>query len=139
MSKQDDPIVQPYLKADISCEDDPFDTNDVRYRGSGYDYHVGGRISSESELKTLFIFCRSKFDITKTYQLVPRFPQEGEAELLYTHSTSEDNFSVSSDRGELKFVAEPSGLHGFFNAFIDALPGGRPEITITGSFRVHSI
>lgn len=137
MSKQDDPIVQPYLKADISYEDDPFNADNVRYGGSDGDYLLEGRINSER--KILQIFCPSKFNITKTYQLVLHSPKEGEAQLVYIRPSSEGYYNFRSNRGELKFVAEPSGLHGFFEAVIDAIPGEFPETTITGSFRVHSI
>ncbi|MDO9346291.1 hypothetical protein [Pseudomonas pergaminensis] len=138
MSKNTDPIVEAFVKAEISYEDDPFTTSNVRYgyHESDHQFRLEGRINSER--KILQIFCATQFDITKTYRLVPHSPKDGEAQLVYIRpSPFGGRYNFRSDSGELQFVAEASGLHGFFKSFSAAVPDEFPDTDINGSFRVY--
>ena len=138
MSKQNDLILVPSLRADISFENERFTTPNVTYRAANGGYLVEG--VSDDGKRRLSLWSPTKFDVTKTNQLVPHLPKEGEARLVYERPTSSiGQFNFYSDRGQLTFITEIGALHGRYQSFSNASPGNYPATEINGTFRVGNL
>lgn len=138
MTKQNDLILEPSLRADISFENERFNTSLANYSAADGGYLVEG-VSDDGKRK-LSLWSPTRFDVTKTYQLVPHSPQDGEARLIFERPTSSiGQYIFHSDSGTLTFVLEIGALHGRFESITKASPGNFPETRIHGSFRVRNL
>ncbi|MBM9487686.1 hypothetical protein JBE38_17270 [Pseudomonas sp. ICBG1301] len=130
MTDKRDPIAEPYMRAQLSGEPEPFHTDEAIHFYSGRYYQIMG--TTKAGLPTLTVFSTFEYDQSKFYTLVENPEKAGEAGLMFSQAVT-GGIKTTHYEGQMRFLAEAGALRADF----EGSSIGQPAQTIKGSFRVR--